>query len=331
MPKSRVRESARVVCIDERDRVLLFKTHFHGRVAPARWLTPGGGIEPGEDAHEAAVRELFEETGLRDAKLVGPIAHTRVPLPAGHVFDAADMTTFLLRTATFDISRAGWMPDEHDDILDIRWWSADELRTTHEELDAEDVLATLDRLAGGMPEPGDRVTVHGRKWDGSRHWRYDTEALGTDKHGTWLGVRAGSEIEKRKRTIATDHAFVRLVPTPKPSWHEGSWMLPGYWIGHDVGCYVDVTTPPTVRRDGDGWLAEYIDLDLDLIVPSDGSKAWIDDEAEFAERSKAMRWPGWVIDRTRDVADELLADAKQGRTPAAKAAKRWCALLAGEK
>jgi len=43
-----------------------------------RWTFPGGGIEPGETAQEAAVREVREETGL----LVRPgqsweSAHTR--------------------------------------------------------------------------------------------------------------------------------------------------------------------------------------------------------------------------------------------------------------
>src|SRR5690606_42109346 len=39
------------------------------------WFTVGGGIDPGETPHQAAVRELFEETGLRldPAELVGPV------------------------------------------------------------------------------------------------------------------------------------------------------------------------------------------------------------------------------------------------------------------
>lgn len=46
-------------------RVLL---HRHRRLG--MWLPPGGHIEPGELPDEAAVREVFEETGLR-VKLVG--------------------------------------------------------------------------------------------------------------------------------------------------------------------------------------------------------------------------------------------------------------------
>lgn len=29
------------------------------------WMVPGGGIEDGENAREAAIREVFEETGLK--------------------------------------------------------------------------------------------------------------------------------------------------------------------------------------------------------------------------------------------------------------------------
>ena len=43
------------------------------------WQMPQGGIDPGEDTREAALRELHEETGI-SAHLVDVIAQTREPL-----------------------------------------------------------------------------------------------------------------------------------------------------------------------------------------------------------------------------------------------------------
>ena len=53
----------RVICRDHRGAVLLMRWHdlVNGREF---WEPPGGGIERGESPHDAAVRELFEETSL---------------------------------------------------------------------------------------------------------------------------------------------------------------------------------------------------------------------------------------------------------------------------
>jgi 8-oxo-dGTP pyrophosphatase MutT (NUDIX family) len=57
------RPAARVVCLDRDGRVLLM--HWHDRVSRMDvWEPPGGGLDPGETALEAARRELTEETGL---------------------------------------------------------------------------------------------------------------------------------------------------------------------------------------------------------------------------------------------------------------------------
>ena len=52
------RRAVRVLLLDEADRVLLVRFHDGER---SWWCTPGGGIEPGESAVEAARRELHEE------------------------------------------------------------------------------------------------------------------------------------------------------------------------------------------------------------------------------------------------------------------------------
>lgn len=55
----------------------LVQERFDPGLPAARWLsTPGGGIDPGEDARQAAVRELGEELGVDvdPAELRGPVA-----------------------------------------------------------------------------------------------------------------------------------------------------------------------------------------------------------------------------------------------------------------
>lgn len=45
-----------------------------GRHYGNRWDIPGGTVEPGEQPHEAARRECFEETGL-DCRIGGVVTH----------------------------------------------------------------------------------------------------------------------------------------------------------------------------------------------------------------------------------------------------------------
>ena len=64
-PSAPAREFTVAVFVVHRGRVLLL---FHPKLA--MWLPPGGHIEAGELPDEAAVREVFEETGVR-VQLVG--------------------------------------------------------------------------------------------------------------------------------------------------------------------------------------------------------------------------------------------------------------------
>ena len=51
--------SVAILCFDDRDRLVLVR-HSEGDL----WTTPGGAVEPEEVPADAAVREMWEETGL---------------------------------------------------------------------------------------------------------------------------------------------------------------------------------------------------------------------------------------------------------------------------
>ena len=61
----------RAIVLDDKQRMLLVRQHHDGKDI---WMVPGGGIEEGESAAEAAIREVKEETDL-DIGLDGLLWH----------------------------------------------------------------------------------------------------------------------------------------------------------------------------------------------------------------------------------------------------------------
>ncbi len=131
------RPSARLLILDAQSRVLLFRfAHRQGPLAgQSFWGTPGGGVDPGESFQQAAVRELFEETGI-DVEEVGPQIDQRTAvfqLPNGEMVEA-DERYFLVRVASSDISQDGWTQLEREIMAEHRWWSLNELHRTSEQV-----------------------------------------------------------------------------------------------------------------------------------------------------------------------------------------------------
>lgn len=58
------RTSARVIPVNASGRVLLLHGHDPARPESSYWFTIGGAVESGESLAAAAVRELWEETGI---------------------------------------------------------------------------------------------------------------------------------------------------------------------------------------------------------------------------------------------------------------------------
>ena len=136
----RRRATARVLVLDESDAVLLFLTYGVSHDVAPRWITPGGGVEPGEDFRAAGERELFEETGHR-AVLGEPFRVVELPVERRwHPYDIGHWAWFAHRAPRFEPSDAGWMDDEREDIVTWRWWTLEELEQERPEVEPADLL-----------------------------------------------------------------------------------------------------------------------------------------------------------------------------------------------
>lgn len=120
---------ARGVIIDDRDRLLLIQ-----RSDNHRWAIPAGAMELGESMQECAVREVFEETGLR----------------------ATSLTPFSFHTALTYTNQFGHTYQQIVMSFRIHTWEGELQRVTDESVDAG--FFPLDDLPGG-PSPSIEETL----------------------------------------------------------------------------------------------------------------------------------------------------------------------------
>ena len=130
------RPTARVILTNPENQVFMLLTHFDPEVGlPPRWLTPGGGIDAGETALEAAVRELFEETGIQvEPELLGePVWATigRWDWSDGNHHTYEDIF-YELRVHDFKLDDSHWTTDEFRDVVKFQWWNIDDLANSGE-------------------------------------------------------------------------------------------------------------------------------------------------------------------------------------------------------
>jgi hypothetical protein len=166
----------------------------------------------------------------------------------------------------------------------------------------------------------DLVRVRYRKYDGSAHRDYPARRLGTDDHGTWLGVDAG--------TVSTYHGgpsveripFVLLVP--ERAWWTAMFNPPP----RTSEIYCDITTPARWEGDHTVYL---VDLDLDVVRRRRTGAVELRDQDEFDDHRVRFGYPQELV-RQAMAAAVWLQDALRDRTqPFASTYRRFLGRVNG--
>jgi 8-oxo-dGTP pyrophosphatase MutT (NUDIX family) len=145
------RTVARVIVLRRDGRVLLLcaRDPDDGRLI---WVTPGGGVEPGETLEDAARRELREEVGLVKASL-GPLVWVRAATVTwdGRPYRSIE-SFFVVWVRDPHVGIDGMPEPESRWVVEHRWWSIGEIESSGELFAPQRLAEFLGPIVrGGIP------------------------------------------------------------------------------------------------------------------------------------------------------------------------------------
>lgn len=142
----RIRRVARVLTLGPTDRVLLFDTELPYTHV---WMTPGGALKNGETYHDAAKRELWEETGLNPVSLSPCVWTVRFRFEhLGTVYDQRERY-YAARVTSTRLTDSHREAAEHDEIRSHRWWTREEIARSREAFRPENLGDLLPAVIAG--------------------------------------------------------------------------------------------------------------------------------------------------------------------------------------
>lgn len=146
-----VRKSSRAIVLNMQNQIFLFRYTFDFFAEKQSvWITPGGGLEEGENFEDALKRELFEELGI-ELKEQAPLVFFRTPLyelKNGETVRSEERF-YLVYCDEASFSYDCWSENETKRMSAGKWWSVEEIRESGEKFFSEDIIGILERLSQG--------------------------------------------------------------------------------------------------------------------------------------------------------------------------------------
>ena len=128
------RRAGRVLVIDRAGRVLLLQGFDPANPNSLHWITIGGGTDNSEGTAEAALRELWEESGINATagELIGPVWQRTTEFSFDGMRYLQEEDYYILRVGEVPVTLAHLDPIERATITAYRWWSREELAASTE-------------------------------------------------------------------------------------------------------------------------------------------------------------------------------------------------------
>ena len=159
------------------------------------------------------------------------------------------------------------------------------------------------------------------KWGRRPHWEFEGVFLGSDQHGDWVGLAAGTRMSRPGADYVAPVDQVMLVPGPGATRDRG-WVATFHAAGGPVHTYVDMTTPPY----WDGLALHAVDLDLDVVRGTAG-RVWVDDEDEFARHRVELGYPDEIVELAVATAERVREAVLEEVAPFDGSAVAWLNLF----
>lgn len=135
-----VRKSVRVLLLNDKNELLLMCIEdfdistLEGKKNKRFWCTIGGGIEVEETIEQAAVREIYEETGILEKEIkLGPLVwYNNVELVLKGVLTRLEESFIVARTKQIDVALHIPTEDEKQVVKKLEWFSIEDIKKSQE-------------------------------------------------------------------------------------------------------------------------------------------------------------------------------------------------------